>query len=174
MTTTIELVPHLDAGDRALWRDDQNLRPLSDLGRRQAESLTGALAADGPVDALYSSPALRCVQTLEPLGDRFGLSVEIAPGLIEGHLDEDRLVLGERCLSALRPLAEEHDGQRIVACSHGDLIPGFAEYLIARLGVTDTRRLERRGQWYTIRFNRDTIALTLNIGPDDFPRKLSS
>jgi len=170
MTTTIELVPHLDAGDRGLWRDDQNLRPLSDLGRRQAESLAGALAADGPVDALYSSPTLRCVQTLEPLGDRFGLSVEVVPDLIEGHLDEDRLVLGERCLNALRSLVEKHDGQRIVACSHGDLIPGFAEHVVTQLGVPESRRLERRGQWYTVRFDRDAISLALNLGPDDFPR----
>ncbi len=170
MTTTIELVPHLDAGDRALWRDDQNLRPLSGLGRRQAESLTAALALDGPADALYSSPALRCVQTLEPLGKRFGLSVEVARGLIEGHLDEGRLTLGERCLNALRRIVEKHDGQRIVACSHGDLIPGFAEYVVTHLGVPETRRLERRGQWYTVRFDGDAIAVALNLGPDDFPR----
>ena len=170
MTTTIELVPHLDAGDRGLWPGDQNLRPLTGLGRRQAESVSEALAADGPVDALYSSPALRCVQTLEPLGERFGLSVEIASDLIEGQLDEDRLALGERCLNALRLLASKHDGQRIVACSHSDLIPGFAEYVIVRLGVPETRRLGRRGHWYTVRFDGDDIALALNLGPDDFPR----
>jgi 8-oxo-dGTP diphosphatase len=170
MTTTIELIPHLDGGDRALWRDDQNLRPLSDLGRRQAESVAEALAAGGPVDALYSSPALRCVQTLEPLGARLSLSVEIVADLIEGHLDEDRLILGERCLNALRPLVDKHEGGRIVACSHGDLIPGFAEHVIGRLGVPETRRLERRGQWYTVRFEGDDIGLELNLGPDDFPR----
>jgi 8-oxo-dGTP diphosphatase len=170
MTTTIELVPHLDAGDRALWRDDQNLRPLSDLGRRQAESIAEALAAGGPIDGLYSSPALRCVQTLDPLGARLGLSVEVVPDLIEGHLDDDRFILGERCLNALQSLVAKHEGQRVVACSHGDLIPGLAEHVISRLGVPDTRRLERRGQWYTVRLDRDAIGLNLDLGPDDFPR----
>ncbi|MCH8813935.1 MAG: histidine phosphatase family protein [Chloroflexi bacterium] len=170
MTTTIELIPHLDAGDRALWRGDQNLRPLSDLGRRQAESIAAALAAGGSIDSLYASPALRCVQTLEPLAVRLGISVEIVPDLIEGHLDEDRLALGERCLNALRSLVAQNEGRRVVACSHGDLVPGFAEHVVSHLGVPDTHRLERRGQWYTVRLDPDAIAIELNLGPDDFPR----
>ena len=71
---TIELVAHMDAGDRRRWSEDQNLRPPSELGRRQAERMAAALA-DGPVDGLYSSPALRCRQTLEPLAARFALPI---------------------------------------------------------------------------------------------------
>jgi broad specificity phosphatase PhoE len=66
----------MDAGDRHRWTGDQDRRPLSDLGRRQAARLAAALAAT-PVHALFSSPALRCRQTLEPLADRFGLRIEL-------------------------------------------------------------------------------------------------
>ena len=42
MTLTIDLIPHLDAGDRTQWQGDQNQRPLSDLGLRQAHALAEA------------------------------------------------------------------------------------------------------------------------------------
>ena len=32
MTLIIDLVPHLDAGDRTKWQGDQNVRPLTHLG----------------------------------------------------------------------------------------------------------------------------------------------
>ena len=32
MTLTIDLVPHMDAGDRTQWRQNQDERPLSALG----------------------------------------------------------------------------------------------------------------------------------------------
>ena len=41
MTLTIDLVPHLDAGDRTKWHGDQNERPLSELGLRQAGAAKG-------------------------------------------------------------------------------------------------------------------------------------
>jgi 8-oxo-dGTP diphosphatase len=79
---TIELVAHMDAGDRRRWSEDQDLRTLSELGRRQAERMAAALA-DGPVDRLYSSPALRCRQTLEPLAKRYALPIVAMPELRE-------------------------------------------------------------------------------------------
>jgi 8-oxo-dGTP diphosphatase len=75
---TIELVTHMDAGDRRLWTGDQDVRPLSELGRGQAARVAEALAV-GPIDGLYSSPALRCRQTLQPLAARFGLPVVVVP-----------------------------------------------------------------------------------------------
>lgn len=56
---TIELVAHMDAGDRRLWQGDQDERPLSELGRRQAALFCEAVAVES-FDALFSSPALRC------------------------------------------------------------------------------------------------------------------
>ena len=41
MTLTIDLLPHLDAGDRTTWQGDQNERPLSELGLRQAGAAKG-------------------------------------------------------------------------------------------------------------------------------------
>jgi broad specificity phosphatase PhoE len=42
----------------------------------QAAALAPRLAAAGPVRRLVSSPALRCVQTLQPIADLVGLPIE--------------------------------------------------------------------------------------------------
>jgi 8-oxo-dGTP diphosphatase len=66
----------MDAGDRHAWTGDQDLRPLGELGWRQAEALSEALAGRG-IGALNASPALRARQTLEPLSQRLNLTVAI-------------------------------------------------------------------------------------------------
>ncbi len=45
--TTIDLVPHMDAGDRTKWQGDQNVRPLTDLGRRQAAAMASVTESAG-------------------------------------------------------------------------------------------------------------------------------
>ena len=84
MTFTIDLVPHMDAGDRNTWPGDQDERPLSDLGLRQAAALADALRW-APIDALYAGPALRCRQTLDVLSESLGLLVNVLPELDEKH-----------------------------------------------------------------------------------------
>lgn len=81
--TIIDLIPHMDAGDKALkaqWQGDHNERPLVDLGRQQARAQADALSGES-IDALYSSPALRSRQTLEPLAESLGLEIIVIEGL---------------------------------------------------------------------------------------------
>lgn len=169
MTTTIELIPHLDAGDRTRWTGVQNARPLTELGRAQAAAVCGAIADAGPVDALYSSPAVRCTQSLDPLAERFRLTVQAMPELIEKMFGEDRDVLAARGYAALQTIREAHPDARLAACSHGDLIPAVARHLAAEHGSPSADQLTARGQWYTIRFDADVIDLVLNPVPDGFP-----
>ncbi|TJZ55524.1 bifunctional RNase H/acid phosphatase [Streptomyces piniterrae] len=56
---------------------------LSAAGRRQAEATAAALAARGTVQAIVSSPLLRCRQTAEAVAARLGLEVRIDDGLRE-------------------------------------------------------------------------------------------
>ena len=104
------LVRHAKAGERRLWDGDDLDRPLSPKGWKQAELLASRLAATD-VSALYSSPYVRCVQTLEPLADRLGTKVEI-----DQRLSED-----EPFEPLLEMLAKVPDGS--VLSSHGDIIP---------------------------------------------------
>jgi len=114
------VVRHAKAGDRKRWTGGPDaLRPLSKNGRAQSAALADRLLEEKPT-RLVSSPILRCVQTLEPLGERAGLDVEPDERLIEGASFEESLAL----------VAEMPD--RAVLCSHGDVIPDLISALVRR------------------------------------------
>ena len=118
------LVRHAKAGERRLWTGDDTLRPLSKKGWKQSELLAKRLARLNP-GLLCSSPYVRCVQTLEPLATRLGVTVETDQRLGEGQSVEPVLEL----------LADAPD--RSVLSSHGDIIP-------ATLMALDERGAELR------------------------------
>jgi broad specificity phosphatase PhoE len=77
---SIFVVRHAKAGTRRDWDGDDTERPLTKAGRRQAHELTIRLAREA-ISGLWSSPYVRCVQTLEPLGRELGLDVISEPRL---------------------------------------------------------------------------------------------
>ena len=56
--------------------------PLADAGHREARAVAEALTGE-PIEALFSSPFLRCVQTARPIAEGLGLPIRIEPGLSE-------------------------------------------------------------------------------------------
>jgi 8-oxo-(d)GTP phosphatase len=79
---SVLLIRHARAGDRDDWEGDDLRRPLDERGRQQAERLVELLASY-PVARVVSSPADRCVQTVEPLARARGLAVELRDELGE-------------------------------------------------------------------------------------------
>jgi broad specificity phosphatase PhoE len=170
----VELFAHFDAGDRRLWEAEQDTRPLSDLGRRQAALLCDALASS-PFDALYSSPALRCVQSIEALAQRFGLPVTKLDGLHETDAWQPPMPwrrpewasgdpLGGAYaagsgLSALDRIRREHPAGRVAACTHGDIQPALVVHLIGRYGLELPAPNATRGGWYTLRFQGERVSV---------------
>jgi 8-oxo-dGTP diphosphatase len=110
------LMRHAKAGERRLWTADDLERPLSKKGWKQSDAIAKRLARAHP-SSLISSPYVRCIQTLEPLGERVGLPVEIDERLSEDEPVEPMLDL----------LGEVPDGT--VLCTHGDLIPAAIDRL---------------------------------------------
>jgi 8-oxo-(d)GTP phosphatase len=106
----ILLVRHGSAGHRSRWKGDDRHRPLDKRGRRQASGLVEALAGHS-ITRILSSPYLRCVQTVEPLGQLRGLAVEPREELSEGS--------GPMALLAL---LDEIAQETTVVCSHGEQI----------------------------------------------------
>jgi 8-oxo-dGTP diphosphatase len=115
---TVYLVRHAKAGDPAEWEGDDFLRPLSKPGRRQAERLAGFLG-DVAFARLVSSPALRCVQTLEPLAGRQGLDVETVDALAEGRGAASALEL----MAGLGP-------EPVALSTHGDVMIHVLDALV--------------------------------------------
>ena len=157
----IHLVRHAHAGDRSSWSGDDSLRPLSAKGRAQAEALAEALATkldrlpetNGTVE-LWSSPFLRCVQTLEPLGDRIDLKVRSLDELAEGGD-------GDAALDLL--LASAEQGTVVVACSHGDVIPAVVGAAVRRGATLDGDAEPRKAARYEVEVEDGQVRLVTHV-----------
>jgi 8-oxo-dGTP diphosphatase len=141
---TIYLVRHAKAGERHAWEGDDVERPLSRRGWRQSEAIATRLAAKG-ASSLYSSPYLRCVQTLEPLGDRLGAPITVEARLSEGRPFEPVLAL----------IAEVDDGA--VLCSHGDIVPAVIQALHRRGMEVQSPADWRKGAIWVLKRKHDRI-----------------
>ena len=103
------LVRHGSAGDRAAWDGDDRRRPLDERGLRQAEVLV-ELMAPYQVERILSSPAVRCVQTMEPLAHARGLAIDVREELAE-----------ERQWTEGAELVRLLAGSDALICGHGGL-----------------------------------------------------
>jgi phosphohistidine phosphatase SixA len=133
---TSYLIRHAHAGSRSEWDQPDSTRPLSDRGVAQADYLV-ELLADRPVGRILSSPARRCVQTVEPLAASLGVEVEESRPLLEGSDAADALEI-------LIELSEENP----VLCSHGDLIPDLIRALTLRgMEITGSSGNKKGSVW---------------------------
>jgi 8-oxo-(d)GTP phosphatase len=106
----ILLVRHASAGERDAWEGDDRERPLDKYGRTQARELVDRLEPYR-IDAIISSPAVRCIQTVEPLARKRRLELDVRKEL--------GLELQETAgAELLRALAS---GDTVVVCGHGGL-----------------------------------------------------
>jgi len=130
--------------------------PLSRKGHEQAQALAQWLRAER-IDALYSSPMQRALQTAEPLARRFGLE----PGVIEGVAEYDRHgsryvpiedlkavdeaawrktmagqavdnleAFRERVVHSLQGIIHAHPGQTVAVTCHGGVINAWASHVL--------------------------------------------
>jgi probable phosphoglycerate mutase len=131
---------------------------LSDDGRRQADLLARYLETER-LDALYTSPMARAVETAEPLAARTGLEVQISPGVAEFDQhsseyvpveelkaandprwlamlrgewggDESEAEFQARVLTAMNAIIADHGGQRVAVVCHGGIINGFLAHVL--------------------------------------------
>lgn len=113
------LVRHAHAGDRHRWDgDDDALRPLTAKGVRQAYDLSIALAHFN-IDRVASSPATRCVATVENTAQARGLEVAVKKQLWEDtpiRLAEELVVNTGRKTTLL--------------CTHGPIMAGVLRSLL--------------------------------------------
>ena len=135
---SIFLVRHASAGDRSRWYLDDQERPLDERGRAQALRIADFFA-DSTVRAVWSSPATRCAQTVEPVAAAHTLDVQIRAELYEGA--------GSRHLLELI-LEEAAAPDDLILSSHGDVIPGVLNRLLrAGLEVTGDRGCAKASVW---------------------------
>jgi len=132
---SVYVVRHGKAGSRRKWEGPDDLRPLSEPGKRQAEA-TAECLADEKITRIVSSPMVRCRQTVEPLAERLLLPVDLSDALTEGAPLEESW-----------GLLEKFNEEQAVLCTHGDVM-GNLVFRAERLGVQiDDDRLEKGSTW---------------------------
>ena len=107
------LVRHAHAENKALWRQADERRPLTAWGLAQAASLVGTLAQDD-ISVVWSSPATRCRQTVQPLAARRGVSVQDHP-----------LLARDASADALLDWVLADPSAPWVLCTHGEVLREF-------------------------------------------------
>jgi 8-oxo-(d)GTP phosphatase len=124
---TLVLVRHGHAGSRSEWDGPDELRPLDGKGRRQARRLTEVLPVFGPAE-IFSARRTRCEQTVEPLAERLGTSVQPLAELGEEEFSDDP----QAGLAVIERLLAPRDEPGVtVVCSQGGAIPS----VLLSLGV---------------------------------------
>ena len=108
--TELLLLRHAHAGDSTTWQGDDDLRPLTEKGRRQSERVGRLLAAAGYApDAVLASPLVRARETAEIVADVLGRPRRAghAPG--RAARPRDRRANPRRCRRPRRPVLVGHD-----------------------------------------------------------------
>jgi 8-oxo-(d)GTP phosphatase len=135
-TVPLVVLRHASAGHKKDWTGDDLLRPLDFKGQSEARTLVSLLACFGPV-RVVSSPAARCLATIEPYAGHVGAPVVVEPALmLPRHSDSDMSadqVTHPEVVGAVRGLLA--DGIPTVICAHQENIPDImavaCEYLNA-------------------------------------------
>ncbi len=131
----IYIVRHAHAGNRSKWSGPDQKRPISPKGILQATALSKYLAKNG-VRQIYTSPHLRCVQTMAPLTHRLGLGHVDLPELAEGASPEGAAVLVRTAKKGT------------VICSHGDVLTNLIGHLAAHGAPIDPKtEIQKAGIW---------------------------
>jgi 8-oxo-dGTP diphosphatase len=127
-TFSVILLRHAKAEARsAAWPLDR-LRPLSDTGEHQAETLVPMLEAFGP-QRILSSTAERCMRTVAPLAHHLRKTVRAQEGLSQdawdtGDTSELRRAIGKVV----------RKGKNTVICTHRPVLPDAVRELALATG----------------------------------------
>jgi broad specificity phosphatase PhoE len=147
-------VRHAAAGIRKPGPGDE-ARPLSAKGLAQAAGLIPQLEEVG-IARVLSSPFIRCRQTVEPLAAARGLPVEDLEALAEDHPPEEVM----RLLPELAPSGA-------ALCSHGDVIAGVVDSLVAAGLVTPARARCPKGSTWLLELEGGRVVSARYLPPPE-------
>lgn len=142
-TKSVLIVRHGTAGSKSRFSGDDKLRPLDKNGRAQAEALVAQLSTFGPTD-VYAADRLRCHQTVEPLAEELGVTVNNEPSLTEEAYADNPKRGRRRVLQ----IAESH--RTPVICTQGKVIPDLIAWWCERDGVTPDKSRNRKGSTWVL------------------------
>jgi len=161
--TTAYLIRHAQSHPRSSVADMR--WPLSEVGKRQAATLTNLLSSS-KISLMVSSPFERCLETVRPYAEKFGVGIRVVTELKERNLSDHLLTnFGDiwekswqdfsfklpncessyecqiRVYHAMRRICEEHSGGTIGISSHGNAIGLFLNKVDPTFGLEEANRI---------------------------------
>lgn len=165
-TSTLLLVRHAKAGDRADWTGADAARPLSDAGSRQASALRGFLNLWRP-QSVHAAPRVRCVDTVAPLAADLGAEIAEEPLLTE----EGYWPAHDAGLRRILEIAAETEVSAV--SSQGGVIPDVVERLTELGPVPRPDRIRsKKGSVWVLTFRRTESRIGELISADYYPSAL--
>lgn len=166
--TTIYFVRHAEANYN---NHDDSLRELTERGLRDRQLVTGYLFDKG-IDAVFSSPYKRAIETVRPFSDACGLPVQIVPDFRERQISGNwiqnfdelsrrqwenfsyKLPGGEslaevqrRNMDALYAILERHPDQKLVIGSHGTALSTLICHFDETFGYEEFVKIKKLMPW---------------------------
>lgn len=161
------LVRHAKAGKRSEWNDDDDLRPLSDAGWKQASALRSLLPLWAPA-RVHTAPRVRCVDTVRGVAE--DLSVDIVE---EARLSEEGYWPDpDAGLVRLLEVAAQED--RAVVCSQGGVIPSVVQSLAEMGGLRLDEYPCKKGSVWVLAFTRPFGTWSTSDSPSRWPTLVSA
>ena len=124
---------------------------LNERGRKQAEAL-GERLANLPIQAVYTSPLERAIETAEPIARRHGLEPRLVQGVGE-------IRIGDWEGIAISELDRREDWRRFNAFRSGTRAPG------GELMIETQARMIRELDWMRVRHPEETVAVVSHGDP---------
>jgi 8-oxo-dGTP diphosphatase len=165
--STVLLVRHAKAGKRENWHGDDDLRPLSPAGWRQAEAVRDLLPLFG-VTRVHAAPRLRCVQTVRGAADDLGVPVLREPRLSEEGYWPDPDAGLVRFLEIVR------GGGVSAVSSQGGVIPALVGSLADMSGLRPGEVHSKKGSTWVLSFTRPSAPWSTSDSAATWPKLVAA
>lgn len=146
--STVIVVRHAVAGHREDFLGDDNDRPLTAKGWRQAAALASQLAVFAP-QSVGAAPLLRCEQTIAPLASHLRMTVSSLPTLSEVAYAQDAASARRTVVNAATSAAAVGSA---VMCSQGGVIPALIRHFAGRSHLDVPTFATPKGAFWVLSF----------------------
>jgi 8-oxo-dGTP diphosphatase len=135
-STRVYLVRHGNAGVRSKWKGPDKKRPLTEKGQQQSLGVAEILARH-PITEVWSSPALRCFESVAPVAENLGIEVQTS-----------KLLKESTDLNTIYGYLKKLGPGSIVLSSHKDWIGPLLKDLSSRgVKLRGTRKWPKASVW---------------------------
>ena len=145
---TLVLLRHAKALPRVEWEGEDEDRPLNYLGQRQAQKMAMQFADFG-LKKIYTSDAVRCLDTIKEMSEALDLELEITKHLSEYVYRKKP----SRAIDYAKEIlyADVKAERDILVCSHNPVLPAMLERLLKHSKVKpDVDHLKPGEAWVLI------------------------